>query len=110
MSHDGMLAVSGSDDKTLKVWDLTTGKLIRTLEGHADSVNAVAMSSDGTRVVSGSYDNTLKVWDLTTGEVVATFAADYPVVCCATSPRAETLVAGDTLGRLHFLRFVPFVD
>ena len=43
------------------------GELIRTLEGHADAVKAVAMSGDGTRAVSGSDDKTLKVWDLTTG-------------------------------------------
>jgi WD40 repeat protein len=62
------------------------------------------MSPDGTRAVSGSCDKTLKVWDLITGGVVATFAADYPLRCCASSPRAKTLVAGDTSGRVHFLR------
>ena len=63
---DGKRAVSASDDKTLKVWDLATGTL-RTLKGHADSVNAVAMTPDGKRAVSGSDDKTLKVWDLATG-------------------------------------------
>ena len=53
---------------------------------------------DGTRAVSASDDKTLKVWDLATGGVVATFAADYPLQCCASSPRAETLVAGDIVG------------
>ena len=72
MSGDGKRAVSGSDDKTLKVWDLTTGGLLRTLEGHAGSVTAVAMSGDGTRAVSGSDDETLKVWDLTTGRLLRT--------------------------------------
>jgi WD40 repeat protein len=62
------------------------------------------MSGDGTRALSGSYEKTLKLWDLATGRVVATFAADYPVLCCACSPRAETLVAGDTSGRVHLLR------
>jgi WD40 repeat protein len=105
MSGDGRRAVSGSTDTTLKVWDPTTGGLLRTLEGHADAVNAVAMSGDGRRAVSGSDDGTLKVWDLTTGGVVASFAADYPLLCCASSPCAETLVAGDLSGRIHLLRF-----
>jgi WD40 repeat protein len=62
------------------------------------------MSEDGKRAVSASDDYTLKVWDLATGEVVATFAADYPLLCCASSHRAEALVAGDTSGRVHILR------
>ena len=73
MSGDGTRAVSGSDDKTLKVWDLATGELLRTLEGHTDAVTAVAVSGDGTRAVSGSDDKTLKVWDLATGQ-----AAPHP--------------------------------
>ena len=48
------------------------GELIRTLEGHAGAVRAVAMSGDGTRAVSGSDDTTLKVWDLTTGRLLRT--------------------------------------
>jgi WD40 repeat protein len=42
--------------------------LLRTLNGHSSSVNAVAVTADGKRAISGSYDNTLKVWDLTTGK------------------------------------------
>jgi hypothetical protein len=72
MSGDGRRAVSGSRDKTLKVWDLATGQVLRTLEGHAADVTAVAMSGDGTRAVSASYDKTLRVWDLTTGELLRT--------------------------------------
>jgi WD40 repeat protein len=42
------------DDKTLKVWDLTTGKEQFTLNGHTSSVNAVAVTADGKRAISGS--------------------------------------------------------
>jgi hypothetical protein len=49
------------------------GPLLRTLEGHSDSVNSVAISPDGQRAVSASGDRTLKVWDLATGRCVATF-------------------------------------
>ncbi len=72
MSSDSRRVISGSWDKTLKVWDLTTGKLHHTLKGHTGGVNAVAISGDGTRAVSGSDDSTLKVWDLDTGRLLNT--------------------------------------
>ena len=67
LSGDGRLAVSASADKTLKVWDVETGRVLRTLEGHGGWVNGVALSGDGRRAVSASSDTTLKVWDLETG-------------------------------------------
>jgi GTPase SAR1 family protein len=48
----------------LKVWDLESGRELRTLEGHTEPVYSVALSSAGRRAVSASHDNTLKVWDL----------------------------------------------
>ena len=66
VTADGKRAISGSDDKTLKVWDLTTGNELFTLNGHTSFVNAVAVTADGKRAISGSRDKTLKVWDLTT--------------------------------------------
>jgi WD40 repeat protein len=72
VSADGRLACSGSDDRTVRVWDLETGELLRTLEGHAWKVNAVAMSADGRLVCSASEDRTVKLWDLETGELLRT--------------------------------------
>ena len=53
-SPDGTHLLSGSPDKTLKLWDAATGELIRTFEGHAGGVTSVAFSPDGTRLLSGS--------------------------------------------------------
>jgi WD40 repeat protein len=103
VTPDGLRAVSASEDNTLKVWDLTTRAVLLTLEGHADSVNAVAMTPDGQRAVSASDDNTVRVWDLATGAVVATFVADGSAYACAVAPDGATVVAGDALGRVHFL-------
>ena len=72
VTPDGRRAVSGSDDRTLKVWDLEQGALLSTLEGHGDGVWAVAVTPDGRRAVSGSDDRTLKVWDLEQGALLAT--------------------------------------
>ena len=66
---DGKI-VSGSWDKTIKVWDLETEKLLNTLKGHSDLVSSVDIA-DG-KIVSGSLDKTIKVWDLNTGKMLNT--------------------------------------
>ena len=55
----------------VKVWDLTSGQELRTLTGHADWVNSVAVSADGRLALSGSSDTTVKVWDLRSGQELA---------------------------------------
>ena len=65
-SPDGRRIVSGSHDKTLKIWDAETGQQTLSLSGHTNAVTSVAFSLDGRRIVSGSWDQTLKVWDATT--------------------------------------------
>ncbi|MBW4666961.1 MAG: hypothetical protein KME60_05830 [Cyanomargarita calcarea GSE-NOS-MK-12-04C] len=80
------------------------GRLLRTLNGHNDLVNAVGVTPNGKQVISGSVDNTLKVWNLETREVVTTFTGDSPIYCCAIAPDGVTIVAGEKSGRLHFLR------
>jgi len=72
ISQDGRRAISGSEDRTLKLWDLEKGQEIRTLRGHADWVWAVAISQDGRRAISGSDDRTLRLWDLEKGQEVRT--------------------------------------
>jgi len=111
LTPDGERAVSASLDKTLKVWDLETGVALRTLEGHSDSVYGVAVTPDGKRAVSASVDKTLKVWDLETGLPLTAFHCDAGAMCCACAdaPRAaggQMVVAGDALGRVHFLLLV----
>jgi WD40 repeat protein len=103
VTADGKRAVSASEDRTLKVWDLERGKELETLAGHSEAVKAAAVTPDGKRAVSASMDQTLKVWDLETGKVVAAFTADAPLLSCAVGPDGRGIVAGDGLGRVHFL-------
>jgi WD40 repeat protein len=104
VTQDGRFAVSASDDGTLKMWDIEKGETVRTLEGHTGSVSAVAVTPDGRFAVSASDDRTLKVWDLQTGKVVAGFSGDGPLLTCAISTDGTTIIAGDQLGRVHFLQ------
>jgi len=106
ITPDGRRAVSGSWDKTLRVWDLQTGQSIRTLEGHTNWVWAVAIAPDGLRAVSGSVDKTLRLWDLQTGRQIAEFTTEAEVWACCLSPDGEVFVAGDGAGRVHVLRLM----
>ena len=73
ISPDGRYALSGSEDQTLKLWDISNGREIRTFKGHSDSVTSVAVTPDGRQVLSGSADQTLKLWDISNGKEIRTF-------------------------------------
>jgi len=72
VTPDGKTVVSGSQDQTLKVWDLETGQCRATFKGHTKQVPGVAITPDGKTVVSSSWDKTLKVWSLETANCMAT--------------------------------------
>ena len=61
-SLDGKLLISGSEDHTINVWELSTGKLLTTLEGHTDAVNTLTISPEGETLISGSSDTDIRVW------------------------------------------------
>merc|ERR1740117_880070 len=63
LSSDGQFALSGSWDKTMRLWDLNTAVTVRTFQGHAKDVNSVAFSGDNRQIVSGSRDKTIKLWN-----------------------------------------------
>ena len=67
-SSDGALLLSGSNDKTINLWDIQTGGVVRTFRGHTEWVWSVSISPDGEAIASGSGDTTVRVWDLWTGE------------------------------------------
>ncbi len=67
-SPNGRFALSGSSDNTLKLWDVATGKELRSFSGHANVVSSVAFSPDGRFALSGSEDSTLKLWEIATGK------------------------------------------
>jgi WD40 repeat protein len=71
-SPDGTRIASGSDDKTVRLWDAATGQALgEPLEGHTEGVNSVAFSPDGTRIASGSDDKTVRLWDAATGQALS---------------------------------------
>jgi WD40 repeat protein len=67
LSADGRLAVSASEDYTIKVWEIQTERELYTLTVRSDDINSVAVSSDGRLAISASYSNPLRVWEVSTG-------------------------------------------
>jgi WD40 repeat protein len=97
VSPDGRLALSGGDDHTLKLWEIATGREVRTFKGHTKGVCAVAFSPDGQWVLSGGqlYDDNLKLWELATGREVRTFSGHTNAVCTvAFSPDGRWVLSG----------------
>ncbi|KZM26433.1 cellular component movement [Ascochyta rabiei] len=103
----GNLLVSASRDKTLRVWDVTTGYCVKTIRGHADWVRDVAPSFDGRWLLSAGNDQTARLWDANSGEAKCTFlghehapplssSAEY----VATGSRDKTIKIWDGRGTL----------
>jgi WD40 repeat protein len=82
VTPDGRRALSASEDRTLRIWDLENGQTLRTLEGHTRRVNFVGVTVDGRRAVSASADQTLRLWDLENGKEIAISPpmGEYPAV------------------------------
>lgn len=72
--------LTASLDNTIKLWDVKTGKCIRTQFGHIEGVWSIA--ADTFRIVSGAHDRTIKVWDLQTGKCMHTFGGHVSPISC----------------------------
>jgi hypothetical protein len=114
ISPDGQTLASGSDDRTVNLWNLKTGKRTFTFFGQAAGVHAVAISLDGKMLVAGGFDNKITSWQLDTkallrpffyrvhtGELIQTLSGCSPL---AFSPDGKTLVSGGERGTIKLWR------
>ncbi|KAL4064317.1 WD40-repeat-containing domain protein [Scleroderma citrinum] len=94
--------ISGSLDNTIKVWDIDSGKTVRTLFGHIEGVWAVA--GDKLRLVSGSHDRTIKVWNLEEGKCTTTLFGHRGAVTCIALGE-DKIVSGSDDGDVRIWSF-----
>ncbi|MFL5656545.1 MAG: HEAT repeat domain-containing protein [Ktedonobacteraceae bacterium] len=103
-SPDSTRIASGSDDKTVQVWEAANGGHSLTFSGHASTALAVAWSPNGRRIASGNNDGTILVWDASTGRNVFTYEnagtpygapSDYAVTAVAWSPDGRRIASAN---------------
>jgi WD40 repeat protein/uncharacterized caspase-like protein len=93
-SPDGKLMASASSDKTVRVWDTLSSRLLRVLDAHWDSVTSIAFSPDGKTIISGSLDKNIAVCDVKTGRLIRTLADHADEVnSVAYSPDGKTIAS-----------------
>ncbi|KDR73111.1 hypothetical protein GALMADRAFT_125121 [Galerina marginata CBS 339.88] len=92
-----IIASSGITEKLLHVWEASTGKTLKVLEGHTDCVTSVAFSRDERHIVSGSQDKSVRVWDTSTGEMLKVLEGHTGVVTSvAFSSNDQHIVSGSS--------------
>jgi hypothetical protein len=111
-SPDGTLVITASDDKTARLWDVSTGKESLTLTGHSDAVPDVVMSQDGSKIATASTDKTARIWDAKTGEQLLVLRHPDQVEAVSFSPRGDRIVTAsdDGLARIWDARVTPVLQ
>ena len=101
-SPDGQLIASGSEgENSIKIWDVTSGKIIGKLEGHANKTTALIFSDDGKKLMSAAQDNSVMYWDLINWKLIDSLTlTETALTICAGPEKSGTFVTGNKNGRI----------
>ncbi len=99
-SRDGRYALSGSEDGTVRLWDVETGNQVRTFGGSTGEVKTVAFSPDGSRALSGGTDG-LWLWDVENGRQIRRLQVGLTIDCVAFTSDGRRAVSGGARGSLQ---------
>lgn len=93
-SPDGKFVATSSRENVVKIWDIETGALMKSLEGHASKVNSVRYSPDGNLIVTASKDGTVRIWDANSAtELFVLEGDDSPVNSAVFSPDGKRIAS-----------------
>ncbi|XP_021890420.1 COMPASS-like H3K4 histone methylase component WDR5A [Carica papaya] len=95
-SSDSRFLVSASDDKTLRLWDVATGSLIKTLNGHTNFAFCVNFNPQSNMIVSGAFDETVRIWDVKSGKCLKVLPAHSDPVTAVDFNREGTLIVSSS--------------
>ena len=95
-SPSGQTLISGSTDKSIKLWDAGSGQSLRTMSGDSETVSSVAFTPNGKRIVSGSFDRAILIWDANSGQLLRTLRDEFE---CFVANTAGGVVDRDFAGR-----------
>ena len=85
-------SASASDDKTLKIWELASGKCTKTLKGHSNYVFCCNFNPQSNLVVSGSFDKSVKIWDVWSGKCLKSLPPHADLVSAVHFNRDGSLI------------------
>ena len=94
VSHNGELIVSGSDDRSVILWDANNGEELRKFKGHTEGVRGCCFSRDSRFIVSASQDKSLRVWDTNTGQLIQELSGHNNFVKCCDMSCDDVILSG----------------
>jgi len=93
LSPDSNTLLSGDNDDSVKLWDVSSGNVLRSLSRQNGPVFGVAFNQDGSQVASASYDKSVITWNSTSGDALMKFPGDFALWTVAFSPDGNTIAA-----------------